>query len=127
VVVESNAAIAGPSIVGPGSRIGSNAILSHVVAWSGCEVGAWAILSGCILLTGSSVEPELVVRDAIYSRDAVDDLFDSQAASDYWGLYLPTESAPLAGRSGSAAAARVPAYVSGPRRGPWGGRAPAQV
>lgn len=83
--VESGAALIGPSVIGPDSRIEASAVVSHAIAWSDCRIGRGAILNRCILLNGSCVEPELVVRDTVWFAETVSSPLSGDRAS-YWAL-----------------------------------------
>lgn len=78
--LEDGVAVAGPAIISPGTRIGAAAVLSNVVAWSRCEIGAGAFLTNCVLSAGSWVEPDTVVRDALYCPSS------SPRLDDYWAM-----------------------------------------
>ena len=106
--INRNATIVGPTIVGANTQVGADAVLNNVVAWSGCEVGQGAILNQCILLAGSSIEPELVVRGTIYCGHLAQDSVAPGVAAEYWALHscsegslpirpVPPSGEPLAG------------------------------
>ncbi len=67
--IAPDAAVFGPTMIGPGCRIGSHAnVSSRCVLGPGCEVGEGAHLEGSILHSGCKVGAESVLRQSILSR-----------------------------------------------------------
>lgn len=88
--LESRVAIMGTTLLGPNSQVGAGAILNNVVAWSGCRIGRRAILTNCLLLPGSCVEDEVVVRDTVWSGGDARPLSPAELTAEYYnGLSSP--------------------------------------
>jgi mannose-1-phosphate guanylyltransferase len=93
--VDADVVILGRTIIGPNSRIKAAAILSDTVTWPGCEVGPGAILNRCILLAGSIIEPELVVRDTVWRPSTIRGQdWPGESRADYWAMASPAGTAP---------------------------------
>jgi NDP-sugar pyrophosphorylase family protein len=57
VAVHAGATLVGPLSVGARSTIGSGAVVSRSVVWSGCAIGNGALVDRCMLADGVTVEP----------------------------------------------------------------------
>jgi NDP-sugar pyrophosphorylase family protein len=57
VAVHAGATLVGPLSVGARSTIGSGAVVSRSVLWSGCSIGNGALVDRCMLADGVTVEP----------------------------------------------------------------------
>ncbi|MEP0843244.1 MAG: NDP-sugar synthase [Phycisphaerae bacterium] len=84
--IEARATILGPTILGPNAQVGASAVLSEMIAWSGCRVGRGAILHRCLLLDDSIIEPGLIVRDAVWGTDQARD-FCGRQMENYWAFH----------------------------------------
>ncbi len=100
--VEGDVTILGPTSIGSGSRIERDVVIRQAAIWSGCHIGAGAILDDSIVADGSLIEPGMVVRGAI----CVDGISGRRRRAGKMGSYwaFPTahgrqiQSADAAGR-----------------------------
>lgn len=83
VRIADGVSIVGPCVLGPGTRVGPASVLSRVIAWPRCDIGKGAILSECLLLEASRIQPNTIVREAIWRADHP---CDPDASDTYWML-----------------------------------------
>jgi mannose-1-phosphate guanylyltransferase len=102
--IDETACVVGPVLIGPGSRIGRSVtligptvidagceierdvVISNTAIWSGCRVGAGAIVNHCVLATGTWIEPELVVASTVTGADRPDVVRSVHGVTSYWRL-----------------------------------------
>ena len=65
-VIETGALIVGPTTVGAGTRVCSQAVISRSAVWERCTVESGAVVDQCILTDGSTVESDVVVRSTVF-------------------------------------------------------------
>jgi mannose-1-phosphate guanylyltransferase len=70
VVLERGASVAGPSVVGPGVRIGAGATVDASVVWEGASVGPQAIIGHSIVGGDTYVGRGAHVFDAVIADGA---------------------------------------------------------
>lgn len=63
--IEQDAMLIGPMSAGTGCVIGRQSIVSRSVLWSGCKVGAGAVLDHCILTDAAMIREETVMRETV--------------------------------------------------------------
>jgi NDP-sugar pyrophosphorylase family protein len=66
--VKDAATLIGPVVLGAETVVGEACILSHTGSWRGAQIGAEAVVDRSILVRGSTVEPRMVVRDAVWGH-----------------------------------------------------------
>jgi len=81
--VGPEAVIVGPTTVGENSSLGARAVVSRSIIWSGCRIGADAVLDDCVLTDDTLVEDGLVVRSTVcanlgYGRFALSAVPDAE-------------------------------------------------
>jgi mannose-1-phosphate guanylyltransferase len=67
-VIEDGAVLVGPMSLEEDCVIGRDAIVSQSFLWTQCIVGRNAILDQCVVTNESQIEPDLVMRNTIWSR-----------------------------------------------------------
>ncbi|HOA75815.1 MAG TPA: NDP-sugar synthase [Phycisphaerae bacterium] len=78
--VKEGATLIGPVVLGAETVVGEGCILSHTGTWRSARIGAEAVIDRSILIRGSTVEPRMVVRDAIWGHPSA----AKDVASLYW-------------------------------------------
>ncbi len=63
VAIAPGATVVGPASIDRGTTVGRNAVVSRSVVWSGCHVGAEAFVDRCMLADGAAVG----TRQSLYS------------------------------------------------------------
>lgn len=63
--IDEDALIIGPAAIGSDSFVGRQAVVSRSVAWSGCQIGAGAVLDQCVLTDGARIDDELIIRETV--------------------------------------------------------------
>jgi NDP-sugar pyrophosphorylase family protein len=55
VEIRAGATVVGPCVLGPGTIIGGGAVVSRIVTWEGCFIGARSLVDRCIVADGAAV------------------------------------------------------------------------
>lgn len=64
--ISADALLIGPTVLGRGCVIDSGVVLTRSVLWDRCSVGWGAILDRSILTSGTTIDPEIVARHAVF-------------------------------------------------------------
>lgn len=68
VIVEADARVVGPAVLGDGSRVERGAVLERSILWQGARVGRGARLAGCIVGANYRVEEEANLDQAVVAN-----------------------------------------------------------
>jgi NDP-sugar pyrophosphorylase family protein len=115
--VESGTSVFGTTVIGASSRLERNAIVNRSIVWSGCQVGAQAVVDHSVVAGGISIKRGDVLRNQIVSAydAAVTPLRAAQET--YWSLLSPeTRVGPPAFRGDELARTPFPPGGSSPDR-----------
>ena len=64
-IIERDATLVGPLIVGAQTRVGRHALVSRSVVWSRCDVGRDAVVDRCLLGDDTQVAPGATLVSAL--------------------------------------------------------------
>jgi mannose-1-phosphate guanylyltransferase len=63
--IDERVLIVGPTAIGEGALIESDAVVTRSVGWDRCRVGPGAVVDQCVLAADAMVEAECVVRNTV--------------------------------------------------------------
>lgn len=95
--IGAGATIIGPTVLGADSVVGKSCVVSEAAAWHGVHVGARAVVNRSILVSGSTVDSGMVLRDTIWGNQR---RHEAQGELYWWPCQVSLPVVSLASKHG---------------------------